>query len=829
MAERVVVRGGQDDGAEFVNAASEATLLRLVELFESKGNLAGGKTAQDLADKARKLQDSHTKSVEKSKVAYNKAADAVSKLKSAVVDTAAAIGGLVGSVLGTTVNIISSFASTLVSGTSKLSDFSKILQPIPLVGNLFHTLTVALESNVETWRKLSSVGASFNNSILNMRIAAATAEMPFNDFAQMVSNNSQVLKLLGQTVSSGTLRFSELSKQLRTGNTGKQLMAMGFSINDINESLLTYMDIQSRSGRLQRMSTGQLIEGAANLSQELDLLSRATGVNRKQIEEQIKKAALDPSWRIATMQMTEQGRQIANSLYGTISQISPELGETLKDMIDGIPNTDASKALAAGATEIADVFVKIGKQQFSSVAEATEALQVALKSSDKKLTTNFGSIIQSLQNGGGITREFYTLMGAINTSLEGFKGNVSEAAQEQQSANNYVTRSLAQFEQTISSIRDKIFLTLFQSKAFETLNAKLEAGGTQLEKFINKIAAAAVLKLNNFIAWLDDKLTELMDPNKSFTEVLSGYAASIGQQLKDWFKSVFLETLTSVFKESVAGLIEQTTTLFTKPATSTDITSAGSTSIDWTKLAATAGAVAGLGAIGFALTSVTGQIFVLGTAISGTAYSIKLLVDSLSEFQRSTIDSIKTLTSISPDKFFDAALGITALSDSLDKFTPGIWSGLTKGISEFLGGSTVEDLTKMGNSGVQVQYLADALKQVDFNKLDSSAVDFDVFDDGAKKVEELSMKIKGLKNSMNDISSPSITATFETAMKSISDSINQLVPEKSSADATASAISALGSKLDQMNLTLNDIKRLQNDALPNIKKTARNTKNPNLL
>lgn len=81
MAERVEIRGGELDGSVLENAATEATLLRLVDAFEKKSGPGGGNRLQDLYNKSLKTTIKSTDALAES---FEKTRSAVDSMGSAL-------------------------------------------------------------------------------------------------------------------------------------------------------------------------------------------------------------------------------------------------------------------------------------------------------------------------------------------------------------------------------------------------------------------------------------------------------------------------------------------------------------------------------------------------------------------------------------------------------------------------------------------------------------------------------------------------------------------------------------------------------------------------
>jgi hypothetical protein len=88
----------------------------------------------------------------------------------------------------------------------------------------------------------------------------------------------------------------------------------------------------------ENRSNRQLAAGAATYAMELDKLSRLTGVSRKQLAEEQKQQLADMRVRAAMAGMSEtQQLQLTGGLT-FVDQYSKTLGDSLRDMIDNIPD-----------------------------------------------------------------------------------------------------------------------------------------------------------------------------------------------------------------------------------------------------------------------------------------------------------------------------------------------------------------------------------------------------------------------------------------------------------------------------------------------------------
>ena len=277
LADEVIIGnvGGQD------GVASEATLLALVRAIEKMGNQRGQKGA------GGKVQDLHNKAVEAGTTAtttqtttVKKNTEEVKKTSEAAKNLAKGFGALAARGVGQVMASLAGMTKSLLAGEDSMQAYAS---QIPIFGSLLGSIAGYLDRSVDSFREMSSVGASFNNDILEMRKTAAANNLSLEEFSRVVRSNSELFATLGGTVTGGVQRFTAMNQALKETGTFEQLKGMGFSIADINEGMADYLNLQNRLGRLQGKSTQELAAGAGNYLKELDQLAKLTGKSRKEM------------------------------------------------------------------------------------------------------------------------------------------------------------------------------------------------------------------------------------------------------------------------------------------------------------------------------------------------------------------------------------------------------------------------------------------------------------------------------------------------------------------------------------------------------------------
>jgi hypothetical protein len=355
--------------------ASEVTLLRLASAVEKMGGGgAGGKKAAagvadlgaqagNAADDIEDLQDATDKTTK----SFQDAGHAAGKLSRSLLGAAGnGISGLLSSFGG--------LAKEALMGGESMSDFTR---HIPIVGSLLGGLTGIFDQNLDSFRQMSNSGAVFGEGLNGLRNMAASAGIPLGEFSDIVAENSQRMTYFGGGVANGTVQFAKLAGELRTG-PGRALMGIGYTAQDLNESLIDYAEFSQRQARAEGKQAKLTADGAANYLETVDQLAAITGKRRDQIKEEMNQVNQDSRSRAAIARMGEKEQlQFAANL----SQTPDALADALKDMADGVANTP----LAQGLLTASDTFRESSKDiQNMSAAEYSTFMVNVRKDLDAK-------------------------------------------------------------------------------------------------------------------------------------------------------------------------------------------------------------------------------------------------------------------------------------------------------------------------------------------------------------------------------------------------------------------------------------------------------------
>ena len=224
-------------------------------------------------------------------------------------------------------------------GEGSISSFTDNVLGLKTLGN-------RLDVNIETFRQLSQTGANFGESIIDLRQSAAEAALPLDDFASLVASNSQNLAALFGTTTIGAKRIAALGAETRRLGVDR-LAPLGFTVDEINETLLLNLDSQRRTGVLNRLTDQQRINSAITFAEELDRLAKLTGAQRDELRAQIEQQQSNERFQAALQGQTEETRRRLQGFAGTVGNLAPNLNEGFQDLIAnaGVPVTESALQL----------------------------------------------------------------------------------------------------------------------------------------------------------------------------------------------------------------------------------------------------------------------------------------------------------------------------------------------------------------------------------------------------------------------------------------------------------------------------------------------------
>lgn len=542
------------------NAASEATLQKLLTVMKKGGGGSGGGGGAGGKGAASGFAGAMETATKKS----GKFSDEIASTTSAVSNFGRGLSSITGMVtkgFGALFAAGTGLATEFLGTSTKMSDFA---QHLPGAGPALGAMLGMVEENVETFRSLSEVGASFGNNIVEMNLAAADAGLSMEQYAQFVSKNSENMMLLGGTTTEGAKAFGRLTKSLPR----KEFMGMGYTMENLAEHTSEYIEQQAMQGRLAGRSQASLRAGSEAYLMQIDRLAKVTGKSRKEAEALLKKQSAEANVMVMASKLS--GDALTNFQDGLafVDSELPGFSNAIKDMADGVAQTPLAQKLAATIPGFADLQKQLGDGAISQ-EDYIKKMAAFGPEMDNFVKSMDPAMVQSLMGKEG----FEGMMSGLaeyNKMSAKYQNADLESMKKEQEKRDKTTDSVASFELAITEMRNKIKTTILDSGLFDMFmegigsfttwfTTKGEDGISVMDKYLDELLTYGE-EMVKFLkdAWkaADGDFGEFFSTiwEKKLSPALSKGFDKVGEIFGAWFGEFFKEHIGSVVVGVLGGL-----------------------------------------------------------------------------------------------------------------------------------------------------------------------------------------------------------------------------------------------------------------------------------
>lgn len=607
-AVRVKLQGQTVDNAEIENIATEDTLSSILEQLKilnksqtdfskyakdqdkkddkkdddrfdkhfGKANLAerfrfliSGKQASD-AELYTKIFDKLRTSTVGGK-ATESAVGGIGGLASELPELAEALGALIPEIelaaaafaaLDIAIKVASSIAhaagaltSAFVDGETSLSKYTgvlaSLLDKIPVVG-IFADFAQQFIEMVEKWNntlyQLNAVGASFHESLTEMRQDAADMGISLEKFAGVITKNASSLASFGN-VMEGVNRYVKISAGILQTNSQK-LLAMGINMDQFNDELPTILSLLTTGATAQNVSNETLQKSALGLVTQFNELARLTGKSREDQEKQLVQQQNDAAFQIANAKLNSKQQAELTQTMGLLnSWVSESAGNMMKLSTTGMPAV--TKEMIALQTQIPGLR-NVTDELMASIRNGTYTSDQAQKAAAELAATQINWISRQKNLAGmagqGISDVIDTITSNALPSLMQFRGLMDQNGQvtaaqileqmrqvkTQTDANDAIKKSLDDFSLFVqkgqAALYSKVILPFakFVGDRIGSIDAWFEKHPLPVGKLYNALDWAGK-ELSSMFKWLFAHMSDVETGLKTFVTNLPTYLEDLGK------------------------------------------------------------------------------------------------------------------------------------------------------------------------------------------------------------------------------------------------------------------------------------------------------------
>jgi hypothetical protein len=383
------------------------------------------------------------------------------------------------------------FGDATTKNADNLSYFASAFKEVPVLGPGFGLLAGSLDYTIEQYKSLSASGADFGKSMIGMRMAAQSAQMPLEDYIRLIKQNNEVLAGLFGTTNRGARELGRLSDTVRK-NAGPQLAELGFGFDEINQFTTTYLSRQRAAGAQDYKNDLMATAAVTGYAKQLKTLSDLTGLHVENLDKEVQARKTDSVFQSYLASLAPDQRTSAEGLISSLSLIDKRLGEFGKEVIaTGVPISDFNQQFGGVNGELLQILREFRE---SGAVDAPGTLSRLSKAADG-LATKFGPA----QLAGGISETQDIIFALRNRA-----GDAQKVLADMNKAMDPATKQMIQLQDSTKRLKSAFegvqtsFLQSLGPAVAGLLNGQANLPGMleKLNKFMQenpKITAAAYL------------------------------------------------------------------------------------------------------------------------------------------------------------------------------------------------------------------------------------------------------------------------------------------------------------------------------------------------
>ena len=353
----------------------------------------------------------------KSKTVEEKRQDAQERFGKALGKSAADLGSSLykgekgAAVFGTAVDSATGSLSMLILALGPFSIAAKVAA-IAVAGFGKAVSLAAKQSDAlyKSYQDLSRAGAATAGGMTEVFENMQKFGYGLEELEQMtalVKANSKELGLFVGTVGQGTRLLADTAESIQRSGIQREFLNMGMKVDDINKSIAGYIVQQGRLGRLQGQTQAEINAGARAYIREMEILTRLTGQQREEMEQQRESAnAIDQFY--ATVEELGPAGDNLYSVFNQLMAVNPSMAKGFAESVSGFMGFSEDQNQLYMATSGALMqnmeALKTGalkpEQFLNSLGVAINQNKEALSSFAKTGATEFGQFYSNMKLGG---------------------------------------------------------------------------------------------------------------------------------------------------------------------------------------------------------------------------------------------------------------------------------------------------------------------------------------------------------------------------------------------------------------------------------------------
>ena len=434
--------------------------------------------------------------------------------------------------------------ATLTAGASvrglsgALTEATKNIPVLNKITAGFNLSMGYIEDTADVYRTLSKVGAGANGSLFDLRIASAEARLPLEQFAGMVSRNSELLAGFASNIEGSERVIAGIGNAL-FGDTKliERFTNLGYSVEEATEMTLKSMAMDRRAAALEGRTTAEQVAEAARYAKSLQTISKLTGKQADQLQDEMQAQMADGAVRAKLRMLEKQGitgaseanKQAMEGMAGASSAQKLAMKEILTL---GAPVSQAAKNFVAANGEAANLMYQTKRAIEAGDPEGArklseKSLASAIESGDSMQNLQIATL-RSVSDFGETQAQVLEETAAITDQLIIAQKKAGKANADFADLSTAFVTTLNKLKTNVDRISEGTSPNMEALKMSNRVNETLVNQGANAQKFI-----AENLKTNTSLnATLNDVAEsgpEILDFSKAAKEATSLLSGSMGE------------------------------------------------------------------------------------------------------------------------------------------------------------------------------------------------------------------------------------------------------------------------------------------------------------
>jgi predicted chitinase len=255
--------------------------------------------------------------------------------------------------------------NTVIDISAKLISNAAKLIPIPYVGAVIGGVVEGaaevskfmigqFSKAYGNFEKLADTGVI--STFEELKESAASIGLTYSDTERVLSKYSTELAIFGGSAGKGRERLQGIAFESK--KVGESFQVLGISASDFTDMQTNYIAQHQRSESGRKLTDKELTDGSIQYIEQLDTLSKITGISRKELQDQMMEQNRNTRYLAGIATLDKKAQDNIKFLLPKLKALDTGFGEGLQDAIasGGVGNSDKERAvlfaLKAGGMDI---------------------------------------------------------------------------------------------------------------------------------------------------------------------------------------------------------------------------------------------------------------------------------------------------------------------------------------------------------------------------------------------------------------------------------------------------------------------------------------------